>query len=135
MNRTKNLNNNNTIRHRHSLIPHTVSNNQFHHLKNRRLSAYQVSENYKQSLNHGPYPIAPMPSHSFHPPVPQPTSSSSSAPATAATAATPYPSTTTFQPSSQYYHHNPSKPSAIDLLASAAEYVRTDRKEMSYSRT
>lgn len=125
MNRTKNLNNNNTIRHRHSLIPHTVSNNQYH-LKNRRLSAYQVSENYKQSLNHGPYPIAPMPSHSFHPPVPQPTS-----------ATTPYPSstTTTFQPSSQYYHHNPSKPSAIDLLASAAEYVRTDRKEMSFSRT
>ncbi|KAI9362292.1 Homeodomain-like protein [Pilaira anomala] len=126
MNRTKNLNNN-TIRHRHSLIPHTVSNNQFHHLKNRRLSAYQASENYKQSLNNGPYPIAPMPSHSFHPPVPQPV------------AAAPHPSTTTttttFHPSSQYYHHNPSKPSAIDLLASAAEYVRTDRKEMSYSRT
>lgn len=32
-------------------------------------------------------------------------------------------------------HHHHRKPSAIDLLASAAEYVRTDRKEMSYSRT
>lgn len=116
MNRTKNLN----VRHRHSLIPHTVSN-QAYQVKPRRASAYSVLENnnmYKSHCNIGPYPIAPMPTllrqgHSMTnnlPPQPQ------------------------SQPSkSSYRHHH--TPSAIDLLASAAEYVRSDRKEMSFSRT
>jgi hypothetical protein len=115
MNRTKNLN----AKHRHSLIPHTVSNNAYL-VKPRRASAYPVLENnnmYKPPNNIGPYPIAPMPSllrqerpmNNTLPPQPP--------------------------PHQQTYHHHHRKPSAIDLLASAAEYVRTDRKEMSYSRT
>ncbi|KAG2208073.1 hypothetical protein INT47_010435 [Mucor saturninus] len=101
MNRTKNLN----TRHRHSLIP-AVSTHPYH-VKPRRASAYPVLENhyYKQQTVIGPYPcpIAPMPI--FAPPPPPP----------------PLP------PSSAPRHER--KPSAIDLLASAAEYVRTDRKE------
>ncbi|GAA5814683.1 hypothetical protein MFLAVUS_008182 [Mucor flavus] len=108
MNRTKNLNSTST-KHRHSLIPQSVSNNQlYHHIKHRRASAYQVSDHYKHTqLSNGHYPIAPMPTLPPHPPqLPQ-----------------------------HYYHRHQSKPSAIDLLASAAEYVRSDPKQMPYSKT
>lgn len=156
MNRSKNMNNK---RQRHaSLIPYT---NSFYHSTPRRASAYPVLENNNahdpsllpphpqqfappppQPLSHHPqhtylqqlpqqqptsyppvynsrlYPIAPMPMSAQHPSM----------------AAQEEGNTHPLQ-SRHYSHYQQRKPSAIDLLASAAEYVRTDRKEVNYSKT
>ncbi|GAN04619.1 hypothetical protein MAM1_0069d04080 [Mucor ambiguus] len=160
MNRSKNMHNK---RHRHaSLIPYTSS---FYHSKPRRASAYPVLENsnvYDPSLppqhpqqfapppppppplSHHPqymynlqqlppqqqpnsyppnynsrlYPIAPMPMSASHPNM-----------------AMPEEGNTHPLQSRHYSPYQQRKPSAIDLLASAAEYVRTDRKEANYSKT
>jgi hypothetical protein len=153
MSRTKNLQGKH---HCHSLTPTTnssipksnqinVNNNNtnsigFYQVKSRRSSAYSVLENnknihkpqtpyppvFQQPLNsgNGRYPIAPMPSvqrqeHGHY-------NKASTLP-------------------HQHHHsvHHPyhpyryqRKPSAIDLLASAAEYVRSDSSnEMAYFRT
>lgn len=152
MNRSKNMHNK---RQRHaSLIPYT---NNFYHSKPRRASAYSVMENnnvYDPSLpphhpqqfpppppppSHHPqqmyhqqpqqsnyppnynsrlYPIAPMPMSASHPNM-----------------ASQEEGNTHPLQSRHYSPYQQRKPSAIDLLASAAEYVRTDSKEVNYSKT
>ncbi|KAK4515713.1 uncharacterized protein ATC70_010666 [Mucor velutinosus] len=159
MNRSKNMHNK---RQRHaSLIPYTSN---FYHSKPRRASAYPVMENnnvydpslpprhpqhfappppqlpshrpqhmylqqpppqqQQQSMSYPPnynsrlYPIAPMPMSASHPPM-----------------AIQEEGNTHPLQSKRYSPYQQRKPSAIDLLASAAEYVRTDCKEVSYSKT
>ncbi|KAL0139366.1 Homeodomain-like DNA binding domain-containing transcription factor [Mucor lusitanicus] len=154
MNRSKNMHNK---RQRHaSLIPYT---NNFYHSKPRRASAYPVLENsnvydppqqfvpplppqhhpqqhmylqqlppqqqqqqqqphYPPNYNGRLYPIAPMPLSASHPSM------------------TMQEEGNTHPLQSRHYSpYQQRKPSAIDLLASAAEYVRTDRKEVNYSKT
>ena len=156
MNRSKNMN---TKKQRHaSLIPYT---NNFYHMKPRRASAYPVLENnnvYNPSLQQHqhqqphqhqhqhqqpqPFPPPPQPHHlqqqqhyppnyngRLYPIAPMPMSARHHNIAI-------HEETYSHPLQSRYYSpYQQRKPSAIDLLASAAEYVQTDRKEVNYSKT
>lgn len=154
MNRTKNAQGKQQPPHRHSLIPTNSSSNVFNsgkigfypQVKPRRASAYPVLEGnedicgllpqtpYPPPHNHGRYPIAPMPStlrQEHHAPYRTPHSSHQ-------LPHHPPPPIQSHHRHISYTHHPYShqrKPSAIDLLASAAEYVRTDHKEITFSRS
>lgn len=157
MNRTKNLQGK---IHRHSLIPTTSSIPNSNHINinnnigfyqakpTRRSSAYSILENHSNNLYKPQmsYPPPPPPQQSpnsvngRHPIAPMPSSQKQEH--NSYNKLSPLP-----QQRHEHHHHHPvhhsyhpyrhqRKPSAIDLLASAAEYVRSDNsKEMTFFRT
>ena len=157
MNRSKNINNK---KQRHaSLIPYT---NNFYHMKPRRSSAYSILENnnvYSPSLqqhhhhHHHHHQQQQQQQQQQFPPPPQPHHLQQQQPYPSNYNGRLYPIAPmpmsarhhniaihdeTYSHPLQSRHYSPyqqRKPSAIDLLASAAEYVRTDRKEVNYSKT
>lgn len=157
VNRTKNTQGKQP--HRHSIIPtntnsHVYSSGKigfYKQVKPRRASAYPLLEGNEDAHNrlpHTPYPLPPNPGR--YPIAPMPTMPVRSE--QHISYRTPHPShqlphhAPPPPPAQQSHHHrhmpythhpysHQRKPSAIDLLASAAEYVRTDHKEMTFSRS
>lgn len=144
MNRSKQTN---TLRNRHrqsSLIPPTAMYSA-HPIQRPRRASHSALET--QRLNPGLYPIAPMPVllrqdvPTARPPstlayqqqgvpvsAPPPLLHQQHVPPTAQYSLPPVP------PNKYYENEAYQQRSAIDILASAAEYIRTDRKELGSSR-